>query len=75
MQSVVWNEALKINGADPDFHRRDMCGCHRRGRLPAVGTWAFRSLTTNSPIALSSTSSTPQSSSPKSRCRYASSAR
>jgi signal transduction histidine kinase len=24
MQSVVWNEALKINGADPDFHRRDM---------------------------------------------------
>ena len=21
MQSVVWNEALKINGADPDFHR------------------------------------------------------
>jgi len=24
MQSVVWNEALKLNGADPDFHRRDM---------------------------------------------------
>jgi len=24
MQSVVWNEALKINGADPDFHRRDI---------------------------------------------------
>ena len=24
MQSVVWNEALKINGADPDFHRRDL---------------------------------------------------
>jgi len=24
MQSVVWNEALKINGMDPDFHRRDM---------------------------------------------------
>src|SRR6476619_5954211 len=21
MQSVVWNEAVKINGADPDFHR------------------------------------------------------
>ncbi|WP_020395692.1 catalase [Thiolinea disciformis] len=24
LQSVVWNEAVKINGADPDFHRRDM---------------------------------------------------
>ena len=24
MQSVVWNEAVKINGADPDFHRRDL---------------------------------------------------
>ncbi len=24
VQSVVWNEALKLNGADPDFHRRDL---------------------------------------------------
>jgi catalase len=24
MQSVMWNEALKINGMDPDFHRRDL---------------------------------------------------
>ena len=24
MQSVLWDEAVKINGADPDFHRRDM---------------------------------------------------
>ena len=24
LQSVVWNEAVKINGADPDFHRRDI---------------------------------------------------
>lgn len=23
-QSVLWDEALKINGADPDFHRRDL---------------------------------------------------
>ncbi len=23
-QSVLWDEAVKINGADPDFHRRDM---------------------------------------------------
>jgi catalase len=24
LQSVIWNEALKINGFDPDFHRRDL---------------------------------------------------
>ena len=24
LQSVVWDEAVKINGADPDFHRRDV---------------------------------------------------
>ncbi|MEZ4453398.1 MAG: catalase [Nannocystaceae bacterium] len=24
LQSVVWDEAVKINGADPDFHRRDL---------------------------------------------------
>ncbi|OAQ38225.1 catalase HPII [Pedobacter psychrophilus] len=24
MHSVVWDEALKINGQDPDFHRRDL---------------------------------------------------
>lgn len=34
MQSVVWNEALKINGADPDFHRRDMWGSIEAGDYP-----------------------------------------
>jgi catalase len=24
LQSVAWNEAVKINGADPDYHRRDL---------------------------------------------------
>jgi catalase len=24
LQSVMWNEALKINGSDPDYHRRDL---------------------------------------------------
>jgi catalase len=24
LQSVIWNEALKISGFDPDFHRRDL---------------------------------------------------
>lgn len=34
MQSVVWNEAVKINGADPDFHRRDMWDAIQRGDYP-----------------------------------------
>ena len=34
MQSVVWNEALKINGADPDFHRRDLWDAIQAGTFP-----------------------------------------
>jgi catalase len=34
MQSVIWNEALKINGADPDFHRRDMWDAIQAGAFP-----------------------------------------
>ena len=34
MQSVVWNEAVKINGADPDFHRRDMWNAIKSGDFP-----------------------------------------
>ena len=34
MQSVVWNEALKLNGADPDFHRRDLWDAIRQGDHP-----------------------------------------
>src|SRR5262245_33432587 len=34
MQSVVWNEALKINGADPDFHRRDLWDAIHAGDFP-----------------------------------------
>ena len=33
-QSVVWDEALKINGADPDFHRRDVWHAIERGDFP-----------------------------------------
>ncbi|NNM48103.1 catalase [Knoellia koreensis] len=33
-QSVVWNEAVKINGADPDFHRRDLWNAINSGDLP-----------------------------------------
>jgi catalase len=34
MQSVVWNEALKINGMDPDFHRRDLWDTIQLGDFP-----------------------------------------
>ncbi|ANK81076.1 MAG: catalase HPII [Rhizobiales bacterium NRL2] len=34
LQSVVWNEALKINGMDPDFHRRDMWDAIDAGDYP-----------------------------------------
>ena len=34
LQSVVWSEAVKINGADPDFHRRDLWDAIGRGDFP-----------------------------------------
>ena len=34
MQSVVWDEALKISGADPDFHRRDLWNAIAEGNFP-----------------------------------------
>ena len=33
-QSVVWDEAVKINGADPDFHRRDLYDAIANGDHP-----------------------------------------
>jgi catalase len=38
MQSVVWDEAIKINGADPDFHRRDLWEAIDSGDFPE---WEF----------------------------------
>jgi catalase len=32
--SVQWDEALKINGADPDFHRRDLWEATSSGNFP-----------------------------------------
>lgn len=34
MQSVTWDEAVKINGADPDFHRRDLWNAIQNGDFP-----------------------------------------
>jgi catalase len=39
LQSVVWNEAVKINGADPDFHRRDLWQAIQAGNFPE---WELR---------------------------------
>src|SRR6201989_2371080 len=38
LQSVAWNEAVKINGADPDFHRRDLWDAITMGSPPE---WAL----------------------------------
>jgi catalase len=34
-QSVVWDEAVKISGADPDYHRRDLWNSISKGEFPA----------------------------------------
>jgi catalase len=34
MQSVVWDEAVKINGTDPDFHRCDLWNAIQAGDFP-----------------------------------------
>jgi catalase len=32
--SVLWDEEVKINGADPDFHRRDLWSAIANGNFP-----------------------------------------
>ena len=38
LQSTVWDETVKISGADPDYHRRDMFEAIEAGAFPA---WEF----------------------------------
>ena len=33
-QSVIWDEAVKLNGADPDYHRRDLWESIAAGAFP-----------------------------------------
>lgn len=35
VHSVTWDEAVKINGADPDFHRRDLWDSIEKGQYPS----------------------------------------
>ena len=59
-QSVIWDEALKIGGGDPDFHRRDLWNAIEQGSFPN-GSWRCRCLTRNLPIRSTSTSWTAPS--------------
>lgn len=34
LQSTIWDETVKITGADPDFHRRDLFEAIQRGAFP-----------------------------------------
>lgn len=38
LQSTIWNETIKIAGADPDYHRRDMYEAVTAGHFPE---WEF----------------------------------
>jgi catalase len=38
LQSTVWDEAVKLSGADPDYHRRDLFEAIERGSFPE---WEF----------------------------------
>jgi len=38
VHSLVWDEALKINGHDPDFHRKDLYTAINNGQFPK---WRF----------------------------------
>ena len=38
LQSTIWDETVKIAGADPDFHRRDMFDAVQAGNFPE---WEF----------------------------------
>ncbi|MDB6171269.1 MAG: catalase [Chthoniobacteraceae bacterium] len=48
--SVVWDEAVKINGADPDFHRRDLWEAIDKGDFPEweLGLQVFDQATADS---------------------------
>ena len=69
LQSTVWDEAVKIAGADPDFHRRDLFEAIDRGRLPRVGARGAAVHRGAGRPASRSTTSTRPSSFPRSWCR------
>ncbi len=63
--SVLWDEAVKICGADPDFHRRDLFEERFRYRASRSGNWASRSSIKRPPTPCRSMSLMRLSSFPK----------
>ena len=66
--SLVWDEAVKISGADPDFHRRDLWEAIEAGAYPE---WelALQIFTEEQAEPSASTCSTPPRSCRKNWCR------
>jgi catalase len=60
VQSVVWDEAVKINGARTPTSTAATCGTPSRTATFPSGSWACSSSTTRSPTASTSTCSTHQ---------------
>ena len=67
--SLAWDEAVKISGADPDFHRRDLWEAIEAGAYPGVGARRAGLHRRARPSASASTCSTRPRSSPRSWCR------
>ena len=67
--SLVWDEAVKISGADPDFHRRDLWEAIEAGEYPGVGAGRADLHRGAGRRASASTCSTRPRSSPRSWCR------
>ena len=74
VHSVLWDEALKISGKDPDFHRRDLWEAIERGRVSRSGSSACRSSRRRTSTSSRSTCSTRPRSFPRSWCRCSGSA-
>ncbi len=60
LQSTIWDEAVKIAGADPDFHRRDLFEAIRRAPSPR-GSSPCSCSPRRRPTPSRSTTSTPPS--------------
>ena len=57
--AVLWDEAVKISGADPDYHRRDLFEAIASGNFPEF-EFGLQILDDKTPTSCRSTFSTPQ---------------
>jgi catalase len=68
IQSTVWDEALKLQSADNDFHRRDLFEAIQRGDFPN-GSWRCSCSPKKTPTHSRSTTWTRPRSFPNRWCR------